>query len=118
MLERARNLGCGLSFAPLGLCLSATFSHGLRRGLHSYAAPRLNGCGFVRPRCRNSGAGLVNVSRVKVKVPQGLKPAFLLILSDTAGSRALPTTIYETCPTAYAVGCILTPLCGLFFGGS
>jgi hypothetical protein len=30
------------SFAPLGLLISHLPSHGLRRGLHSYAALRLN----------------------------------------------------------------------------
>jgi len=33
------------SFAPLGLFHLPAFSHGLRHGLHSFAAPRLEGCG-------------------------------------------------------------------------
>ena len=143
-LRRVRNLCCDLSFAPSGLCLCAIFPHGLRRGQHSCAAPRLRVCGFIPPLRRSSGAGLVNVPRMKVKAPQGLnsllknsfsdsllpvtsfpdsapvagfppvaedrsvaelgifqqtvKPGFLFIRIGTAGSRALPKTIFETCP--------------------
>jgi len=34
-----------LSFAPLGLALFPRSTHGLRRGLYSYAASRLTACG-------------------------------------------------------------------------
>ena len=34
-----------------------------------------------------------------MKIPQGLKLAFLFIRIGTAGSRALPKTIFETCAT-------------------
>jgi SagB-type dehydrogenase family enzyme len=40
--------------------------------------------------------GLVKVPGGEVKVPQGLKPAFLSTNNGTAGSRALPKTIHET----------------------
>jgi hypothetical protein len=43
-----------------------------------------------------TGTGLINILGRKVKLPQGLKPAFLLTFSGTAGSRALPKTVYET----------------------
>jgi nitroreductase len=39
---------------------------------------------------------LVKVPGAKVKVPQGLKPAFLSARNDTAGGRALPKTVHET----------------------
>ncbi len=35
---------CELSFAPAGLGRVLRRTHGLRRGLHSYAAPRLEAC--------------------------------------------------------------------------
>ena len=49
-------LSCGLeswSFAPLGLVFFFTFTHGFRRGLHSYAASRLITRSFVSLRRRN-----------------------------------------------------------------
>jgi hypothetical protein len=40
------------SFAPLGLAHSRSTSHGLRRGLHSYAASRLkHGAGLKHGEC-------------------------------------------------------------------
>jgi len=59
-----------LSFAPSGLALLARLTHGLRRGLHSFAASRLGGR-FVRPWVveigfdslnRSGGAGLGTVN--------------------------------------------------------
>ena len=40
-LARRLSVCVRASFAPLGLGLFPTFPHGLRRGLHSYAASRL-----------------------------------------------------------------------------
>ncbi len=40
--ESRRSLCHSFSFAPLGLALVPLPTHGLRRGLHSYAASRLN----------------------------------------------------------------------------
>ncbi len=85
-MQRVGNRWCGLSFAPLGLGVSAAFSHGLRRGLHSFAALRLKGLVSVRRPVGNSGIGLVNVPAERGSFPQGLKPASLLSRSGTAES--------------------------------
>jgi hypothetical protein len=78
--------------------VSAAFSHGLRRGLHSFAAPRLKGLVSVRRPVGNSGIGLVNVPAEKGNFLQGLKPASLLSRSGTAESRALPESIFGGAP--------------------
>src|ERR1019366_1704859 len=44
------------SFAPLGLHNLPLFTHGLRRGLHSYAASRLKIWSVTPPRRRNSSS--------------------------------------------------------------
>ena len=41
-------------------------------------------------------AGFINVFCGKVKFPQGLKLAFLTTVGGTAGSRALPNTVFKT----------------------
>ena len=80
-------------------------THGLRLGLHSYAASRLNARGSAAS--RSSGLGLLDGKR---RLPQGLKPAFLLSYGGTAESRALPEIIFEI----FCSGFCLAPL-GLDF---
>src|ERR1019366_1259913 len=52
-LKRVRE---NYSFAPLGLHDLPLFTHGLRRGLHSYAASRLKIWSVTPPRRRNSSS--------------------------------------------------------------
>jgi hypothetical protein len=84
------------SFAPLGLHNLPLFTHGLRRGLHSYAASRLKIWSVTPPRRRNSSS---HAHTEALGVRTTLSPRWGCM-------------IYHFSPTAYAVGCILTPLRG------
>jgi hypothetical protein len=119
-----------LSFAPLGLAVFP-FSHGLRRGLHSFAALRLGWSA-----CPAGPESKSEFLAAWLKPCPDTNPAFCrtpvgLVLSDlAAGARVtgwsamlgcLSMTAYlsprwgllfSRFPTACAVGCILSPLCG------
>ncbi len=73
------------SFAPPGLVLSLLPTHGLRRGLHSFAASRLRLCVF-------------------------LPTAFAVGCTLSPLRGCVCACAY---PTACAVGCTLSPLRGL-----
>jgi hypothetical protein len=73
-----------LLFRPAGACPFPTFPHGLRRGLHSYAAARLN------------------------------REALFHLVAENSSSHAhtLELVAFSLFPTACAVDFILTPLRG------
>lgn len=76
-----RRMGCELSLASRRLDFVGGRTHGLRFGLGSCPASRLN-CDSAR-----------TFPIAKVKVPRGLKPGFLFFPIGTAGGRALPKII-------------------------
>jgi hypothetical protein len=82
-----RSLCRSFSFAPLGLALVPLSTHGLRRGLHSFAAPRLHSVSLVH---------LSDDHRAMTQTPQGLKPACLLALGGTAEAVPYPKPNFET----------------------